>query len=395
MKLPLNLNMPRINLPFGRSRTPDAEHAAMAERAPETGSKPDMFSRTRLVAGTAMAVFGIGYLMQNVMGGSTPVQPQVRGADAQSLQVENVMPTASDMASATLNAGMVTRPAPNTTSDMTETAASRIEVLDDGMQQDMQPVALDDLEPVQTAALGEAEPEFPQTESLPELSCDMTLDAASAPAATVDLSLSAPCLPNERLTLHHNGMMFTAVTDASGQSRMRVPALSENAVFIVSFTNGEGAVTQIDVPTLEFFDRVVLQWRGKSGLGVHALEFGAEYFGPGHIHAETTGDVAATARGESGFLMRYGIDAGPEALMAEVYTFPSGTAVRDGQIALSVEAEVTGANCGSKVDAQTLQIAPGEPMRTQDLELFVPDCDAVGDFLVLNNLLQDLKVASN
>ena len=391
MKLPLNLKMPQINLPFGRSEAPDAEQAEAAEHAPKTG----LTSRTRLVAGTALAIFGIGYLMQNVMGGSSPVQPAARGADTQSMQVENVMPTASDVATATLNAGMVTQPAPNPAPDVTETASSRIEVLDDVAQEEVQPVALDGLEPIQTAALDEVEPELPQTESVPELSCDMTLDAVSAPAATVDLTLSAPCLPNERLTLHHNGMMFTAVTDASGQSQMRVPALSENAVFIVSFTNGEGAVTQIDVPTLEFFDRVVLQWRGKSGLGVHALEFGAEYFSKGHIHAETTGDVAATAKGESGFLMRYGTDAGPEALMAEVYTFPTGTAVRDGRIALSVEAEVTGANCGTKVDAQTLQIRPGEAMRTQDLELFVPDCDAVGDFLVLNNLLQDLKVASN
>ncbi|MDA7429952.1 hypothetical protein PGB28_15915 [Primorskyibacter aestuariivivens] len=391
MKLPLNLKMPEINLPFGRSGTSDADPAEAAERAP----KPGLSGRTRLIAGTALAVFGIGYLMQNVMGGPTPQQLPKRGAEAQSMQVENVMPTASDMASATLNAGMLTQPAPEPAREMTNTASSRIEVLEDVAQDGAQPVALGDLEPIQTAALDEVEPELPKTESVPELSCDMTLDAVSAPAATVDLTLSAPCLPNERLTMHHNGMMFTAVTDASGQSRMRVPALSENAVFIVSFTNGEGAVTQIDVPTLEFFDRVVLQWRGKSGLGVHALEFGAEYFGKGHIHAETTGDVAATAKGESGFLMRYGVDAGPEALMAEVYTFPTGTAVRDGRIALSVEAEVTGANCGTKVDAQTLQIRPGEALRTQDLELFVPDCDAVGDFLVLNNLLQDLKVASN
>ena len=34
-------------------------------------------------------------------------------------------------------------------------------------------------------------------------------------------------------------------------------------------------------------------------------------------------------------------------------------------------------------------------MKTQDLTLAVPGCDAVGSFLVLNNLVTDLKVASN
>ncbi len=32
-------------------------------------------------------------------------------------------------------------------------------------------------------------------------------------------------------------------------------------------------------------------------------------------------------------------------------------------------------------------------METRDLILSVPDCDAVGDFLVLNNLVDDLKIA--
>ena len=34
-------------------------------------------------------------------------------------------------------------------------------------------------------------------------------------------------------------------------------------------------------------------------------------------------------------------------------------------------------------------------MKVQDLSLPIPACSAVGDFLVLQNLLKDLKIASN
>lgn len=393
MKLPLNVKMPSITLPFGKGQTDD-DTPDMDARPAE--SRLVLSGRTKVVAGTALAVFGIGFVMQNVIGPDSPVQ-QAAALKSPNVTVSKVEPTAADIAATPLTSslatGLVTAKAPAPASD---TAASdRIEVLADMPEEGLAPDALDALEPIQTAAYEPVNPNLPSEESVPQLACDMTLTATAAPAAMVDLSLDAPCLPNERLTLHHNGMMFTAVTNADGQHDMRVPALSQNAVYIVSFTNGEGAVTQIDVPTLEFYDRVVLQWRGDAGLGVHALEFGAEYFAQGHVFAEQLGDPANTARGEAGFMMRYGHDAGPEALMAEVYTFPTETSGKAGDVTLSVEAEVTGANCGAKVEAQTLQIRPGKALKSQDLELFVPDCDAVGDFLVLKNLLEDLKVASN
>lgn len=408
MKLPLNVTMPSITLPFGKGRTDES-----FENAPEANpgfepSGPALSTRTKLIAGTALAVFGIGFVMQNVFGSNAPLeQAGQTSLKAPLVTVSNVEPTAAENDAD--NAENAVRPVQSAmaggllpmqgqTAPMQAAATEandRIEVLADMPSDAAEPAPLAVKEPIQTAAYDAVDPDLPSEESVPLLTCDIALTAEAAPAAMVDLVLNAPCLPNERMTVHHNGMMFTAVTDADGGQNLRVPALSENAVYIVSFTNGEGAVTQIDVPTLNAFDRVVVQWRGKTGLGVHALEFGAEYFSDGHIHVETAGDVAATTQGKSGFLMRYGADAGPEALMAEVYTFPSGTTGKSGQISLSVEAEVTKSNCSTQVEAQTLQMHPQQALKSQDLELFMPDCDAVGDFLVLKNLLEDLKVASN
>ncbi|MEM8694323.1 MAG: hypothetical protein AAGG57_20970 [Pseudomonadota bacterium] len=226
--------------------------------------------------------------------------------------------------------------------------------------------------------------------------CKVTATAAHADAAMVVLSLDAPCAVNERLTVHHNGMMFTETTDASGQLTVTVPALSEQAVFIMAFPNGDGAVAQIQVPELVGYNRTTLQWRGHAGFELHAREFGADYGQTGHVWSGVDQNTDGMARGENGYVLRLG-DAlsTEEPLFAEVYTFPSSASAKSGTIDLSVEAEVTADNCGLQVEAQALEMAGDGDLKTQDLTLAVPGCDAVGSFLVLNNLVADLKVASN
>ncbi|NUH66889.1 hypothetical protein HTT03_16520 [Sulfitobacter sp. S0837] len=224
-------------------------------------------------------------------------------------------------------------------------------------------------------------------------SCDIEATARASEAAMVELSLEASCLPNERLTVHHNGMIFTETTDDEGQLNVTVPALAEQAVFILAFGNGDGAVAQTTVPDLADYDRVVLQWKGAAGFEIHAREFGADYGEEGHVWSGAPRDMAAAVTGKGGFLTRNGNTDVAEPLMAEVYSFPVSTATRDGDIALSVEAEVSQANCGLEIEAQALELRDQGEVTTRNLTLAVPDCDAVGNFLVLNNLLQDLKVA--
>lgn len=84
-----------------------------------------------------------------------------------------------------------------------------------------------------------------------------------------------------------------------------------------------------------------------------------------------------------------------EPLVAEVYTFPAAMENTDARVALTVEAEVIQANCGQEIEAQSIELLGDATLRTRDLSVAVPDCDAVGSFLVLNNLLQDMKVAGH
>ena len=212
--------------------------------------------------------------------------------------------------------------------------------------------------------------------------------------AMVEVTLSAPCQPNTGFTLHHNGMMFTAVTGDQGESTLSVPALTEAAVFIAAFEDGQGAIATATVDTLALYDRFVVQWRGGAALHVHALEYGADFGGSGHVWAGASQDMTRALKGEGGFITSLGEPDMDQALRAEVYTFPTGAAAQGGEVHLQIEAEVTDTNCGRDLEAQSIAIGVNG-LNVQDIVLAMPDCDGVGDFLVLKNLFNDLKIASN
>jgi hypothetical protein len=227
----------------------------------------------------------------------------------------------------------------------------------------------------------------------PAPTCDIIANARPVAAAMVNLEMEAPCLPNERVTVHHNGMIFTESTSETGSLNLTLPALAHQAVFILAFTNGDGAVAQTQVDDINEYSRAVLQWKGNTGFQIHAREFGAGYGDVGHLWMDAPGTVADAVVGSSGVLTRHGDIDAADPLLAEVYTFPKAATARAGNIALSVETEVTDMNCGIEIEAQSLELQGDSTIKTSNLTLAVPDCDAKDSFLVLNNLLQDLKVA--
>ncbi|SLN42967.1 hypothetical protein PEL8287_02140 [Roseovarius litorisediminis] len=235
--------------------------------------------------------------------------------------------------------------------------------------------------------------EYSKRDLAPRRECKLELSATAIAAAMVKLNLVAPCLINQRFTVHHNGMMFSEVTNSDGNSVLTIPALTEQPVFIVSFPGGNGVVASTRVTSLENYGRAVVQWRGASRFHIHALEYAADYGDVGHVWADAPRDMKAAALGEGGYLTRLGTMAIDNPLLAEVYTFPVATAVHEGEVRLSIEAEVTNGNCGRNVEAQTLQIIEGSVAKAQEIVLAMPDCNAVGDFLVLKNTFNDMKIA--
>lgn len=238
----------------------------------------------------------------------------------------------------------------------------------------------------------------------PEALCGMVAQADAAPGAMVALNVSAPCRSGERVTVHHQGMMFTATLDENGGLNMLVPALASTAVFIVEPSSlalavdhaagmepvaapDGGAVAIAQVADMAQVDRIVLQWSGNSGFEVHAREFGAQYGDAGHVWHGAAGDTGA------GQVVQLGDREQLAPRLVEIYSFERGQSNAAGSIQISVEAEITDINCGREITAQTLRLVQGR-MQTRDLILAMPDCSSVGDFLVLNNLVENLKIVA-
>ncbi|EAQ04004.1 translocase [Pseudooceanicola batsensis HTCC2597] len=225
--------------------------------------------------------------------------------------------------------------------------------------------------------------------------CALDLSGDSRAAAMVALRLTAPCQPNARVTLVHGRMSFTASTDAEGILEVEVPALEEEALFVARTGDGNAAALEMRVDSLAFYDRAVVQWHGgRTGVAVHAREFGAEYDTAGHVWAGAPREAAVAARGEGGFLVRLGDAEAAEASMADVYTFPTGTTTASGEVALTVEVEVTETNCDRDLMAEVIQVSGGREPQVSTLDVVLPACDAVGDYLLLKNLVDDLKIAA-
>ncbi|WP_439118709.1 translocase [Marivita sp.] len=285
---------------------------------------------------------------------------------------------------------------------------------------ELAPVVVSDVQPVSSTPRNILPRDMPVVESMPDhvvsaavtstvetteilvpeapvetgFACEVSMTATPIAGAMMTIDITAPCHGSERVTLHHSGLMFTTLMQPDGSLSVDIPALAEQALVIASFLDGGGSVAMAEVISVPFYDRVVLQWRGDAGLQLHAREFDAEYFTDGHVWHGSSRDAARAATGQGGFLTTLGTVDAPDALVAEVYTFPSGMTQASGTVALTIETEILASNCNSSVEAQTLEIRSGAELSSKELTIDVPGCDAVGDFLLLKNLVEDLTIAA-
>lgn len=224
--------------------------------------------------------------------------------------------------------------------------------------------------------------------------CEAALEATAEPGAMVRLALKAACRPDTRVEVVHEGLRFAEATSARGDLEILVPAFVEAAAFQVTLGDDVPRVVEVRVPDAALHDRVALQWQGEGRVSLHAFEFGAGYGDPGHVYPDRLD--AARARGVAvGRLVELGNPGIGAPLRAEIYTFPTGHVSNQGVVRLHVETEVTAFTCGTEVAAEAIQSVPGGRPSTVAVRIAMPDCDAVGEILVLKNVLRDLRIASN
>jgi hypothetical protein len=206
----------------------------------------------------------------------------------------------------------------------------------------------------------------------------------------IGVSLVAPCAKDARVVIAHEGLTITGKTNAEGSLFLSIPALAVEAQVIARLPSGNEVEESVRVPAMATLRRMGVQWHDADAFQLHAFENGAGYGESGHISADEPQTPTTGLSGTGGFITLLGDTSVELPMMAEIYTFPAGIAANAD---ITIEAAVTDATCGRELLGETIMTLAGE-VYISELTLAMPECDAVGDILVLKNLLTDLTIAA-
>lgn len=342
--------------------------------------------RIAVVAATLAVALGAGHMMQN----GVPFMGKPKQAEAP-------RPTAITPVAATLVPGA--DPAPVTPEDAAPETAT---ALAPETEATIAPTAEAAVQPAEMApadtVLAALDPGT-DVSGRPELAapladqtadCPVTLDVFAAPGATLDVALLAPCHAGERIVLRHGGLAVTGKASVAGSLAASLPGLDKDGSVSVIFADGTRIDAAAALTDLGSFRRFGVQWQGNDAFAVNAFEGGAEFGAPGHIWSDNLFQSAPGAA-MGGFLLVLGDPAVENPMLAEVYTFPTDAAL---SVDMTVEAAVTASTCDREMLGELL-LSEGGTATATDLTMAMPGCDAVGDVLVLNNPVEDLKLAAS
>jgi hypothetical protein len=220
--------------------------------------------------------------------------------------------------------------------------------------------------------------------------CPLTLDVMAGAQATLNLTLIAPCRTTERVVIRHGGLAVTALTSATGTLFTSIPGFDTAGEVSVLFSDGIEILAAKRLGDLSAYRRFAVQWVDADTFQLHAFENGAQFGAGGHVSAATPGRQHSNVPMTGGYLSLLGNPATSLPMLAEVYTFPKD---RDIPVDLTVEAMITDATCNRELLGEVLLSENGAVTET-DLTMAMPDCNAIGDVLVLNNPQPDLKLAT-
>jgi hypothetical protein len=364
--------------------------------------------RLAMIFAVAGVAVGIGHLVQKNAESSaaqgalpaipTQIQQVSAGPETPSPIVDpaTVEAKPAEVATATPPAEAFVPPAPVVVADLSPTllpsrpapAQSVTAVIGQPEGQTGEPVATPiplPAEPAQSVPLQTPAPQLQIAEA-----CLPSLRLAAAPQAMIGVSLVAPCAKDARVVILHEGLSITGKTNAEGSLFLSLPALTVNATVTARLPDDTEIEGDVRVPAMATLRRMGVQWQNADAFQLHAFENGAGYGDAGHVSASIPQTPTTGLGGTGGFITILGDAAVELPMMAEVYTFPAGIAANAD---ITIEAAVTDATCGRELLGETIMTLAGQ-VYTSELTLSMPDCDAVGDILVLKNLLTDLTIAA-
>ena len=246
------------------------------------------------------------------------------------------------------------------------------------------PAAMQPAAPVPVSLTTDKTPSAAPKPAVQADACQATLDVVPGANGMLDLTLLSPCEPGSRVVLRHGGLAVTGKTSSGGALFTALPALDSAGEVSAMFPDGTIArgAAPVDLTGMR---RFAIQWMADDRFALNAYQGGAAYGSPGHIHAGAAGKPDSA----SGWLMPLGDATVDLPMLAEVYTWPAKAA----DVAIDLESQVTETTCERELLGETLESRSGK-VEHSDITLAMPDCTALGDFLVLNNLTTGMTTAA-
>ncbi|WP_424943518.1 hypothetical protein [Aliiroseovarius crassostreae] len=223
--------------------------------------------------------------------------------------------------------------------------------------------------------------------------CAPTLTGSAGKMAMISLTVSAPCHANQEIEFSHEGLRFTERLDGQGGLSLDLPALASEAKIVAHLQDDTSSVIEVAVPDAVQYRRVALIWHGATGLQLHAFEEGADYGDTGHVWAEQPGDLSRVEAGIGGYTTMLGSVSSGYA--ADIYSFPAYLMRSLSGPEITIEAQVMETTCGKALEATYLRTNGKKVITQTPIEIASPGCDAVGEYLVLQDLPETMRLALN
>ncbi len=223
--------------------------------------------------------------------------------------------------------------------------------------------------------------------------CEIALSATARSGANIALDLSAPCKPNQMVTIAHSGLTFSMLTDAQGAVFVIMPAMESEAEISARFEDQSSQSTRVSLNDMNSVVRAAVSWQADMNLGLSAIEFGAAIGSEGHITPETPRDYRTSRVKGGGYLLQLGDPSLERGAMAEVYTLPTNNQQR-GTVALSIILNDVAPVCGQTIIAKTVRSRDDQSARIRNVRFTVPSCNTVvSGPIALPGAVDDIRIA--
>ena len=336
-------------------------------------ANPTRLRRVLMISATFLIAIGAGQFMQGAAGSATPKAEAapMQAAALLATAIPNVQPAEAVRAGEAV-AALPIAPKP---SNITE-------------QKDHAAVLLPTEPMVAGIDVVSFTPEVGAPTSKPRTaSCDAPeLRLSEQPNGIIGVNVYAPCMTDTAIMIGQMAASFKVETDLDGHYVGAMPALTQTPVIEVTLPNGVMVSERIILATSINSERISVSWQGAPDITLNAFEYGAEFGGAGHVW-----DQAPRQPGNAlgGYMMRLGDATIPDPAMSEIYVAPSGMV----DVEFDIEAQVTEATCGRDLGASLLRVSGKEEAKVESLSIAMPDCDGVGDAIIMPLPDRDLTLA--